>query len=169
MELVLATVCIVLMVLALGLHIFSLPANWAVLGILLLWRVITPEAATTMDVTFFIIVGGLALLGEILEFAVQMLGAKKYGSSGKGNFGGIVGAIAGAILGAPFFFGLGALAGALCGAYTGCLLMEMGQGRSFDSAAHAAKGAFFGKFLGLGIKFGIGVCLVMLGIPHIWQ
>lgn len=167
MELFIGSVFVLFMALSLGLHLFSLPGNWLVLGLMVLWRVSHPEA-TTMDTTFFIIAGGLALLGELLEFGVQLLGAKRYGSSSKGNVGGIVGAIAGAIMGAPFFLGLGALAGALLGAYAGCLLLEIGQGRSFDVAAQAAKGAFFGKFLGLGIKFGIGVCLVVLGASHIW-
>ncbi|UZP65970.1 DUF456 domain-containing protein [Desulfovibrio mangrovi] len=167
MELFIGSLFILFMALSLGLHIFSLPGNWLVLGLLGLWRFIHPEAEG-MDTTFFLIAGGLALLGEVLEFGVQVLGAKRYGGSNKGNVGGIIGAIAGAILGAPFFLGLGALVGALAGAYAGCLLLEIGQGRSFDVARHAAKGAFFGKFLGLGIKFGIGVCLVMLGASHIW-
>lgn len=169
MATVLAVVFLVLMVLSLGLHLFSLPGNWLIIGLLLLWRMLTPEVAPAMDMTFFIVVGGLALLGELLEFVVQMLGAKKYGGSGKGNWGGIIGAIAGAIVGAPFFFGLGALIGALGGAYAGCLALELGQGRSLDVASHAAKGAFLGKFLGMGLKFGIGVCLIVLGFPHLWQ
>lgn len=167
MELFISSVFILFMALSLGLHIFSLPGNWLVLGLLGFWRFTHPEA-TGMDTTFFITVGGLALLGEVLEFGTQMLGAKKFGGSNKGNVGGIIGAIVGAIVGAPFFFGLGALAGALGGAYAGCLLLEIGQGRPFDVASQAAKGAFFGKFLGLGIKFGIGVCLVVLGASHVW-
>ncbi len=168
MEVLTGSVFILLMVLSLGLHLFSLPANWVVLALLVVWRLIHPESAQGMDLTFFIITGGLALLGELLEFGVQLLGAKRYGGSNKGNVGGIVGAIVGSLVGAPFLFGLGALAGALLGAYAGCLLLELGQGRSFDVAALSAKGAFFGKFLGLGIKFGIGVCLVVLGSSYIW-
>ena len=169
MESLIGAVFILFMALSLGLHLFSLPGNWLVLALMVLWRFTHPVAAETMDTTFFIIAGGLALLGEMLEFGVQLLGAKRYGGSSKGNLGGIIGAIAGAILGAPFFFGLGALIGALAGAYAGCLLLEIGQGRSFDVAVRAAKGAFFGKFLGLGIKFGIGVCLVVLGASQIWH
>jgi len=167
-DLLIGSVFILFMALSLGLHLFSLPGNWLILGLMVLWRISHPEAAAGMDTTFFIIAGGLALLGELLEFGVQLLGAKRFGGSGKGNVGGIIGALVGAVLGAPFFFGLGALAGALGGAYAGCLLLEIGQGRPFDVAARAAKGAFFGKFLGLGIKFGIGVCLVGLGAAQIW-
>lgn len=168
MEVFIAGIVIIAMTLSLGLHIFSLPANWVVLGIMVLWRLLSP-ASEGMDTTFFIMAGGLALLGEVLEFGIQMLGAKRYGGSGKGNWGGILGALTGAVVGAPFLFGLGALFGTLGGAYAGCLLLELGQGRPFDVACRAAKGAFLGKFLGLGIKFGIGVCLVMLGSTYIWN
>lgn len=167
MELLTGSIVILIMVLALALHLFSLPGNWVIVGLMGLWRLTHPEAAS-MDTTFFITVGGLALLGELLEFAVQLMGGKRYGCTSRGNVGGIIGAIVGAIVGAPFLFGLGALFGALGGAYAGCLLLEVGQGRSFDVARQAAKGAFFGKFLGLGIKFGIGVCLVVLGATNIW-
>lgn len=167
METAIALVVIVLMVLTLGLHIFGLPANWVILGIAGLWKWLHPDAAS-MDMTFFIIIGGLAVAGEVLEFGVQMLGAKRYGSTGRGTLGGFIGGIAGAIFGAPFFFGLGALLGALGGAYLGCLVMELGLGRSGDEARKAAMGTFVGRFLGLSLKFGIGVWMVSMTIPLLW-
>jgi hypothetical protein len=33
----------------------------------------------------------------------------------------------------------------------------------------AAKGAFYGKFLGMSIKFGIGVFVVVYGASHLWS
>lgn len=167
METALAVLTIIVMVLALGLHIFGLPANWVVLGIAGLWKWLHPDAAA-MNLTFFIIIGGLALAGEILEFGVQMLGARRYGGTGRGTLGGFIGGIAGAILGAPFFLGLGALLGALGGAYLGCLVMELGLGRSGDEARRAAMGTFIGRFLGLSLKFGLGVWMVSMTIPRLW-
>lgn len=149
------------------LHILSLPANWLLLALLAAWSLLHPDTAD-MGMRFFLIVGGAALLGEVFEFAAQAMGAKRYGSSGKGNIGGIIGAIAGAILGAPFLFGLGALAGALGGAWIGCYLLEVGQGRSRLEARQAAKGAMMGKFLGLVLKTGIGTGIVIYAAGHIW-
>ena len=169
METVLAVIFTAVMVALLGLHFLSMPANFLIFGMLVLWKYIYPAQAVDMNTMFFVITGGLVLLGEGLEFATQLLGAKKYGGSKKGNLGGIIGAIAGAIIGAPFFLGIGALFGALAGAYSGCLIFEIAHGRSFNDAMTASKGAFYGKFLGMSIKFGIGMFVVVYGASHIWN
>lgn len=156
-------VCLLLLVLML--HIFSLPANWIMLGLLLIWKFMHPEA---MGWGFMGVLLAFALVGEIMEFIAQAYGAKRFGSTGRGNLGGIIGAIAGAILGAPFFFGLGAVIGALCGAYAGCFIMETGQGRSNAEASRAAWGAFWGKFFGMGIKVGLGMGMLALSVTRIF-
>lgn len=167
MDYALAGVFIALLTGALTLNVLSLPANWLILALLGLWRLFHPQAPD-MGTLFFVLVVGAAAVGEALEFATQTMGAKRYGSSGKGNLGGIIGAIAGAILGAPFLFGLGALFGALAGAWTGCYLLEIGHGRSRTEAAHAAKGAMMGRFLGLVLKTGVGAGIVIYAAPRIW-
>ncbi len=157
---------LLLMFALLALHAFSLPANWLNLGLVALWKWTHPE----LDIGwgFVAALGAVALAAEGIEFAAQYLGAKKFGASGRGNFGGIVGAIVGAILGAPFLFGLGALFGALAGAYGGCLLLELGQHKPFDVANKAAWGAFFGKFLGLTAKLGLGASMIALAAARMW-
>ncbi|MBP9944593.1 MAG: DUF456 domain-containing protein [Desulfomicrobium sp.] len=92
---------------------------------------------------------------------LQIFGARKYGASSSGNWGALAGAFAGAIFCAPFFFGLGALLGAIGGAYFGCLGVEMFKGRSFHQAKVAAWGAMVGKVLGLAVKIGIGIALMV--------
>jgi hypothetical protein len=151
--------------LSLALHIFSLPANWIVLVLLAVWKLFHPA---DMSLWFLVLMVAIAGVGEVIEFVAQVYGGKRFGSSGRGNLGGVIGAIAGAILGAPFFFGLGALVGALAGAYLGCLALEMGQGRSFDVARRSAWGSFWGKFFGLTAKFSLGVVMVVLAIPRVW-
>lgn len=167
MEYVIAALFIALLASTQLLHILSLPANWLLLGLLALWRWLHPDGSA-LDTNFFLLTLGAALLGEVLEFVAQTMGAKKYGSSGKGNFGGIVGAILGAIVCAPFAFGLGALAGALGGAWLGCYLFEIGQGRARAEAVRAAKGAMMGRFLGLSLKTGIGVGILLYASNAIW-
>ncbi|SIO16071.1 DUF456 domain-containing protein [Halodesulfovibrio marinisediminis] len=168
METVLAVVFTALMVMFLGLHFLSMPANFLIMGMLVLWKFMYPAQSADMNTMFFVLTGGLVLLGEALEFISQLMGAKKYGGTKKGNLGGIIGAICGAIIGAPFFLGLGALLGALGGAYAGCLIFEIAHGRELHGAMVAAKGAFYGKFLGMSIKFGVGVFVVVYGAKHIW-
>ncbi|MDD6180616.1 MAG: DUF456 domain-containing protein [Desulfovibrionaceae bacterium] len=149
------------------LNIFGLPANWIILGLVALWRYLHP-AATDMGVLFFAGMAGLAVLGEALEMGVQVLKARRYGSSSSGTIAGMVGAVAGAILLAPLFFGLGALIGALAGAWLGCFLMELGRGRPAAEAVEAAFGAMMGRFLGTVCKCGTGAAMVGLASHVLW-
>lgn len=167
MEFAIAGVFIALMASTQLLHILSLPANWLLLGLLGLWALGHPATDALGPNFFFITIGG-AIFGEVAEFVIQTVGAKRYGSSTKGNIGGIIGAILGAIFGAPFFFGLGALFGALGGAWLGCFVVERIQGRSTDEAIFAAKGAMLGRFLGLSLKTGIGIAIVIYATRFIW-
>jgi len=162
----LASIFLFLMVAALALHIFSLPANWVILVLLALFKFIRPEVSLTW--TMFLLLALLAATGEGVEFAAQAYGGKRFGATGKGNLGGIIGAIAGAILGAPLFFGLGALPGALLGAYGGCLLFEKLHGRNWAESTRAAWGAMWGKFFGLTAKLAFGVLILTLAVPRIW-
>lgn len=153
--------------LILVLNVFGLPANWLILGLITLWKYVYPDTAQ-LDFFFFALVISFAVLGEVLEFALQIIKARKYGSSSSGTFAGMVGAIAGAILLAPLFFGLGALIGALLGAWTGCFVMEKGKGRPTGEAVDAAFGAMMGRFLGTVCKCGAGGAMLALTARYIW-
>lgn len=162
----LAAVFLFLMAAALLLHVFSLPANWVILALLALFKLIRPEAELTWAMYLLLVL--LAGAGEAVEFAAQTFGAKRFGATGKGNLGGVIGAIAGAVLGAPLLFGLGALPGALLGAWAGCLLFEKLHGRDWAESTRAAWGAMWGKFFGLVAKVGFGVAILSLAVPKIW-
>ncbi|MFP4315959.1 MAG: DUF456 domain-containing protein [Desulfovibrionales bacterium] len=166
MEFVLASLFILLLVALLALHVFGLPANWVILGLIAIWRFLQPEANWGWG--FVAVLLGLALIGEILEFFSQYFGARRYGGSSKGGWGALVGAIAGGILGMPFFFGIGALLGAMAGAYAGALVVERCCERTWAEARQAAWGAMWGKFFGLVAKLGIGIFMLALSIPRIW-
>lgn len=149
-----------------GLNIFGMPGNWILAGLAALWAYMHPEGA----LGWYLVGGlfGMALVAEAAEFIIQSWGAKRYGATGRGNWGGIIGAIIGAIMAAPILFGLGALPGALLGAYLGCLIFEMIGNRPFFEAAQAAKGAFFGKSLGLTLKLAMGTAMLILAGQRIW-
>jgi len=154
-----SAVIFLVLLLAFTTHIFGLPANWIIIAILWGWDWMTP--GVSIPVSTYLVYLGIAFLGECIEFALQAFGARKYGASRSGNWGAIAGAIAGAIFGAPFFFGLGALVGAVLGAYLGCLVIEMMNGRPSVEARRAALGAMLGKVMGLSVKIGIGVILLV--------
>ncbi|MDR3361512.1 MAG: DUF456 domain-containing protein [Desulfovibrio sp.] len=150
------------------LNIFGLPANWILLGLTALWKMAHPSAGN-LDIWFWVMMIGLALVGEALELGVQVLNARRHGSSSFGTFAGMIGAIAGAILLAPLFFGLGALIGALAGAWTGCFVTELLiRGMPLKTALDAAFGAMMGRFLGTVCKCGVGGGMLALTAGRIW-
>ncbi len=162
----LAGAFITLLCFVLFLNIFGLPANWIILGLVALWKLVVPSAS--LDVWFWVAMVGFGLLGEALELGVQVVKARHYGSSSSGTFAGMVGAFVGAILLAPLFWGLGALVGALIGAWLGCYAMELYKGRPAGEAMNAAMGAMMGRFLGTVCKCGTGAAMIVLTAHHIW-
>ena len=163
----LAGAFITLLCFVLVLNVFGLPANWVMLGLVALWKMAHP-ASESMNIWFWVMMVGLALVGEALELGMQIIKAKRYGSSSSGTFAGMIGAIAGAILLAPLFFGLGALIGAVAGAWIGCFIMEMIKGRPLRESLDAAFGAMVGRFLGTVCKCGIGGAMLALAASRIW-
>lgn len=148
------------------LHFFNLPANWLILLGLFVWEWAHPEMAAGWG--FFGLLFGICLAGEVVEFAVQYWGARRFGGTNRGAWAAVVGAIAGGIFGAAFFFGLGAIPGSLIGAFAASLLVEKAQGRSFDEARHAAMGAMWSKVFGTVAKIGLGVFMLKLSIGPVW-
>lgn len=163
----LAVVFVGILCLILLLNLISLPANWFILALVLLWKLIGPTGSA-ISYAFLAGLLGLALLGEAMELGLQLWAGKRYGSSKRGNIGGIIGSILGAIFGAAFLLGFGAVIGALAGAFAGCLLMELWHGRTREEAFHAATGALIGRFFGMTVKLGIGVSIIYLAIGRIW-
>ncbi|MDZ7761012.1 MAG: DUF456 domain-containing protein [Desulfovermiculus sp.] len=147
-------------------NFFSLPGNWVNIVLLALWKWMQPEMPAGW--WFFIALGALAGVAEIIEFVSQMYGARKYGGSNRGSWGALIGALAGAVLGAPFFLGLGSILGALAGAFIGSLIVELAYGRSWAEAIRASKGAMLGKVVGFVAKAALGMVMITWSIPKVW-
>ena len=158
---------IALLGLILLLNLFSLPANWMLVALAGLWKYMLP-ASEQLSFNFFVLIIGLALIGEALEFGLQAVKAKKYGSSNPGLVAGLVGAVTGAVLCAPLLFGFGALLGALAGAWIGCYLMEILRGGTHEQAARAATGAMIGRFLGTVCKCAVGGVILVCIARAVW-
>ena len=161
MEVLFPTLFLMVLGFVLLLNLLTLPANWIMLGLIVVWRAVYPQPGG-MGFLFFALLVGLAVLGEVIEYVTQGWGSKKYGSSTSGMWAGLLGAMIGALAGLPFLLGIGALIGALVGAWGGCYLMERYHGKNDQEARQAAKGALVGRFLGIVIKCGIGG--IMLGL-----
>ena len=105
------TLFLIALIVCVLLNLVTLPGNWAMVALVVAWAYLVPE--NSLDLVFFVMFIGLAVIGEVVEIGAQIWGSKKYGSSKASTFAGVVGAIMGAIFGAPFMFGVGAIFGAL--------------------------------------------------------
>jgi uncharacterized protein YqgC (DUF456 family) len=147
-------------------NLLSLPGNWIMILLLGLWKWTHPNMPGGWF--FFVALIAIAGVGELLELGTQVWGARKYGGSRSGSWGALIGAILGAILGAPIFFGLGSLFGAVIGAFVGALGVELMQSRPMAEALVAAKGAMFGKVLGVVAKIGLGMFMLVMSLSRVW-
>lgn len=152
----------------LALNIFSLPANWIILGVIALLDFLWPFSPGLSFWQWAALIA-IALLGEAAEILFQLYKAKKYGSSTSGTFASLVGAILGAILLSPVFWGLGALVGAMLGAWLACYIMERLIGKSPRQAMRAAYGSMLGRFLGMTVKIGLGAMIILLTMRWLWS
>jgi uncharacterized protein YqgC (DUF456 family) len=160
---------LMLMLACAALNLTTLPGNWIMAVLVVLWALFGPDSGQPLGVLFFVVFFGLLILGELVEFFSQIWGAKKYGASNTSTIASIIGAITGAILLVPFFFGIGAILGSLVGAWTGCFVSERFlSNRSTAEAVTAANSTLLGRFLGMVVKFGLGITMIVWTANTIW-
>jgi hypothetical protein len=106
------------------------------------------------------VLGGLALLGEIMEFALTAYGAGKFGEASKSAMAGAVfGGLAGAIVLAGTPPVIGSILGAFLGVFAGAALVTYAKDKDGGKALKAGVGAFFGR---LGAVMMKGACAVAM-------
>ena len=167
LNIVMGVLFCILMLAGLALVVFGLPGLWLILILNAVWAFIFGGAAFTTS--FFVWLAALAVFAEVAEFLLGHYGTKYFGGSTQASFAGIIGAIIGSILGAPLFFGLGALLGALVGAFVACLVAEMVRGMAFAPASKAAFGSAIGRFGGFVVKMGVGIAMLFMSFPAIFE
>lgn len=103
--------------------------------------------------TTTLIVSGLAMaIVTALDYIVPVLGAKKFGSSKEGVWGGMIGIVVGLF----FFPPIGIILGPLIGTIVGDLL----AGGTFTKALNSGIGSLIGFIVGTSIK--LVYCIVVL-------
>jgi len=170
MEITWALLLVAVLVLGWLLNLISLPGNWINVGATVLYALLVPSSGR-LGIGWFVIIMilGLAILGEVIEFTAGAAGAKKAGGSRRGAWlalaGGVAGAlvgvfagglipipIVGSMIGALLFAGLGSLGGAVLG--------ETWVGRDADHSWRVGKAAFWGRLLGTLGKIVVGAVIV---------
>jgi uncharacterized protein len=150
--------------------LLAVPGNWIVVCLAAAFAWLFPAAAGLgiSWTTVFVLIG-VAVVGEIIEFAAGAAGAAKQGASRRAVALSIVGAMVGSILGlavgtpVPVLGSfVMALLGGAAGAFAGAYLGESWKGRSDEERVAAGKGAFVGRLWGTVGKLAAGA--IMLAI-----
>lgn len=105
-------------------------------------------------------VAGIALLGELTDFAASAVGAAKAGGTKRGAIGSIIGGLIGAIAGTPLIPIpiLGTILGAAIGAGAGALIAERHGGRmTWKQAGKVGSGAAIGRLAATLVKTALAV------------
>lgn len=151
--------------------LFQMPGNWVIVALSALAAYFLPEKENGLGFgwTFVAILGGLALLGEFVEFFGSASTARQHGASRRSIvlsiIGGILGAAIGAVVGAP----IGLIGGVVlivvlggAGAFVGTYVGETWKGRPHQERWAVSRAALFGRLFGTAGKLIIGVAMVCL-------
>jgi hypothetical protein len=141
---------------AIALNILSLPGNWLTLAAAMALSACYGWHHWIMLPMILIVL----LLGEVVEFASGMFGAKTFGASRAAAWGAVGGTIIGGLVGIPplaFLMGIDHLIAAILGAFLGAWMVELIRGRPLKESSLAALGAGLGRGVGLITKVGGGL------------
>lgn len=159
---------IVLMIICLvGLIIiaFGAPGTWVILIAAFLYDLL-PWAADISTTTLLVLLG-IAVLGEVLEYYIGAKAAKRYGASNWGVAGAIVGGIIGAFVGVPVFL-IGSVLGLFIGAFLGAFIVEAVVKGNISKAFKAGIGAFRGRVGAMLVKGLLGIVMVITIITAVF-
>jgi uncharacterized protein YqgC (DUF456 family) len=142
------------------LTIVGLPGLWLMVATLVGYAWIT-TMGHYVGWTTLIVIFGLALIAEVLEFYVGSAGAKKAGASRRGMLGALVGALVGGFLFTIPVPVLGTIFGVCFGAFVGAALVEMGVVGNATHAGRVGWGAAKGRFFGIVLKLCFGLLMLL--------
>lgn len=117
----------------------------------------------TLGLGTVVLILALALLGEAVEAYVGFRFAQRYGGSSRAGWGALVGGLIGAVVGVPVPV-IGSVIGGFFGAFLGAALFEYSRARRSEGAVRAGWGAVLGRAVAAGVKMGIGVVIVVIGV-----
>lgn len=117
------------------------------------WRDVT--------VTIVVVLGGAAIVGELLELLMSVFAVRRAGASGRASWGGLIGGFLGMIF-LSFLIPIplvGAMFGALLGCFAGSMLGELSAGRKLTQGTKVGVFAAIGFALGTALKMAIALAM----------
>jgi uncharacterized protein len=142
--------------------LFNLPGTWLmvlVTAVLKWWQ----PGYVLVSWTVLGVAAGLAMLGEVLEFALSAAGSRHAGGSKRAAALAILGSLVGGIVGTAFPVPLiGTVIGACLGAFVGSIIGDLWAGRPLFPSFEAGWGAAVGRFWGILSKLTVGALIVVI-------
>ncbi len=157
--------------------LLTLPGNWVILAATAVFAFFYPADSFPADdghgLTWALVavIAGLAVLGEVIEFAAGAAGAAKQGASRRAVLLALVGTVFGSLLGAVFgsfipipLIGtmIGAIGGGAGGAFVGAYLGEWWMGKTSEERLTVSTAAMVGRLLGTFGKLAIGAVMLVI-------
>jgi len=139
---------------------FGLPGTFVIAGLALVHGLLTGFVPLTLP--FVLVLFGLAVLAEVIEFSLGAVAARKFGGSKYAMWGAIIGGFAGAIFGTGITPVIGTLLGAFLGAFAGAFLFEYFHIKDVDRALRVGFGAFLGAVSGKLMKITLAIAMVVM-------
>lgn len=154
------TILFLLILIGIIFVLFGLPGTWIIAAGAFLYSIFFDFKPGSSDfwVVFILVIA--AILGELLEFAVSILGGKKMNVSTGAIIASIAGGIIGAIVGVPVFL-IGSFLGLLLGTFLGAFVYELIMTQKLEIALQSASGVFFSRviatFMKTSVAIGMGI------------
>ncbi|RMD98388.1 MAG: DUF456 domain-containing protein [Calditrichaeota bacterium] len=139
---------------------FGLPGTFVIAGSALIYGLLTHFAHFSLSQV--LILFGIAILGEVIEFVLGAFTARRFGGSNYAMFGAIGGGFLGAIWATSLMPLIGTLLGAFAGAFAGAFLLEYLHHNKLDHAMRVGWGAFLGAVGGKMTKIALGIAMVVM-------
>lgn len=157
-EIILFAVLMVVCLAGLAATALGAPGTWVIFIAALAYDLLPWTA--DISTTAILLLLGMAVLGEALEYIIGAKSTKKYGASNWGVAGAIAGGIIGAFVGVPVFL-VGSVLGLFIGAFLGAFVMETLAKKSIAKAFRAGIGAFRGRVGAMLVKGLLGIAMVI--------
>lgn len=165
-EVVGLTVLILVLFLGLFSILFGFPGTIVILLAGVVYSLLT--GFDRIGLKILLLLAGISLSAELLEFYLGVRGAARFGASKKSIGASLIGAAAGAVLMTPFLFGLGTLIGAFLGGFLGTFIVEIMRRKELKPAMRASYGAVAGRIAGIFVKgcFAFAMIVIILSAVY---
>jgi len=160
-----------------ALNLLSLPGNWLIVLLALVYAAWGPaEGHSDVGWATVALCGGLAVAGEIVEFAAAATGTRRAGGTPRAAMfatgGSLIGAFAGmsALAFIPFLGPvIGAILGSALGAAIGAMLGQRQRGDRLTAGTPVGVAAFWGRLTGAAGKLICGAGMWLVLAVAVWR